>query len=74
MSICSWIVSGLKAIDPDDDLLAPIDARLAPGGGLLDAHLGHAGLDRLGHAAECLDLLDQELRFVATKLAVRLSR
>ena len=31
-------------------------------GGLLDAHLGNAGRDRLGHAAQLLDLGDVRLR------------
>jgi hypothetical protein len=39
-------------VDADDRLLAGIDLGLAAGGGLLDAHLRHAGLDGLGHAAE----------------------
>ena len=52
-------VVGLVLVDADDDLLAPVDAGLAPGGRLLDAQLGHARGDRLGHAAERLDLLDQ---------------
>ena len=37
---------------------AGIDARLRLGGGLLDAQLGDAGLDRLGHAAERFDFFD----------------
>ena len=44
-------------VDADDGLLARIDGGLAPGGGLLDAHLGQAGLDGLGHAAERFDFL-----------------
>ena len=35
-----------------------VDARLRARRRLLDAHLGQAGLDGLGHAAELLDLLD----------------
>ena len=46
------------AVDADDRLLAGVDARLGARGGLLDAHLGDAGLDRLRHAAGGLDLLD----------------
>ena len=46
-------------VDADDRLLARVDARLAPGGRLLDPHLRQAALDRLRHPAEFLDLLDQ---------------
>jgi hypothetical protein len=49
-------------VDADDGLLAGVDLGLAAGGGLLDAELGHAGLDGLGHAAELLDLLDDARR------------
>ncbi len=45
-------------VDADDGLLAAVDARLRARGRFLDAHLGNAGGDRLGHAAEPLDLLD----------------
>ena len=51
------LVDGV-AVDADDRLLAGVDAGLGAGRGLLDAHLGDAGLDRLGHAAGGLDLLD----------------
>ncbi len=43
-------------VDADDGLLAAVDARLRAGGGFLDAQLGDAGGDRLGHAAQALDL------------------
>ena len=56
-------------VDADHRLLAGIDARLGLGRGLLDAQLRNAGLDRLGHAAELLDLLD-----VAPGLARKLLR
>ena len=46
-------------LTPTIDLLAAVDARLAPGRGLLDAQLRHARLDGLRHAAELLDLLDE---------------
>ena len=49
-------------VDPDDRLLAAVDARLAPRRGLLDAQLRHPGLDRLGHPAHRLDLVDQRHR------------
>src|SRR5262249_42116990 len=39
-------------------VLAPFDTGLAARGGLLDAQLGHPGLDGLRHAAELLDLVD----------------
>ena len=45
-------------VDADDLLGAGVDARLGAGGGLLDAHLGDALLDGLGHAAGLLGLLD----------------
>src|SRR3546814_11325088 len=45
-------------VDADDGLPAGVDARLGTGRRLLDAHLRDAGLDRLGHAAVALDLLD----------------
>ncbi len=38
-------------VDADHRLAAGVDARLGAGGGLLDAQLRDAGLDRLGHAA-----------------------
>ena len=52
----------LELVDPDHDLLAAVNARLLAGGRLLDAELGHAGLDRLGHAAQRLDLVDELAR------------
>ena len=52
-------VLGHVLVDPDDDLLAPVDPGLAAGRALLDAQLGHAGGDGLGHAAQLLDLLDE---------------
>ena len=45
----------LILVDADDDLLAPFDAGLAAGRGFLDALLGHAFGDGLGHAAQRLD-------------------
>ena len=59
-------------VDADDRLLAAVDARLAPRRGFLDAQLGHAGLDRLGHAADRFDLVDQRHAAAATE-CVRLS-
>ena len=55
-------------LTPTIDLLAAVDARLAARRGLLDAQLRHARLDRLGHAAERLDLLDQLPRLVGEAL------
>ena len=49
---------GAILVDADHRLLAGIDARLRLRGGFLDAQLRQAGLDRLGHAAELLDLVD----------------
>jgi hypothetical protein len=42
----------LVAVDPDDGLLAAVDARLRLGRRFLDAHLRDAGFDGLGHAAK----------------------
>ena len=61
-------VARLVLVDADDDLLAPVDAGLAAGGGLLDAQLGHARGHRLGHAAQLLDLLDQRPGLVGQAL------
>ena len=57
MSISASSVDA-ELVDADDGLPAGVDARLRAGGGFLDAHLRDAGGDRLGHAAEPLDLLD----------------
>ena len=56
------LVGDLELVDADDGLRAGVDARLRAGRGLLDAHLGNAGGDRLGHAAQLLDLGDVRLR------------
>ena len=45
-------------VDADHLLGAGVDPGLGAGGGLLDAHLGDALLDGLGHAAGLLGLLD----------------
>ena len=42
----------------DDGLHARVDAGLSAGSRLLDAHLGHTGLDGFGHTSEFLYLLD----------------
>ena len=47
-----------EAIDADYDLSTGVDACLGPCRGLLDPPLGDSGLDRLGHAAEPVDLSD----------------
>ena len=56
-------LDGLVGVDPvlvdaDDRLAAGVDAGLRAGRGLLDAQLGDAVVDRLGHAAVLGDLLD----------------
>ena len=56
------ICLGLAGVDADQRLLAGIDARLRARRRFLDAHLRHALLDRRGHAAERLDLLDMGQR------------
>ena len=55
-------VLGPIGVDADQRLLAGIDARLGARGGLLDAQLRNAFLDRRGHAAQALDLLDMGKR------------
>jgi hypothetical protein len=56
-SVSSWSsVRETVLVDPDDHVLALVNPRLPRGGGLLDPLLGHAGGDRLGHAAQCVDL------------------
>ena len=52
------------SVDPDDHVLAAIDARRAGGGGFLDHRLGPAGRDRIGHAALGIDALDDLPGFV----------
>ena len=66
--------SSLEAVlvDADDDLVAPVDARLPARRGFLDAQLRHARLDRLRHAAERLDLLDELPRLVGEAVRERL--
>src|SRR5213592_3952746 len=51
------LLGQLELVHPDDHVLAPVDARLAARGRLLDAELGHPRLDRLRHPAHRLDLL-----------------
>ncbi len=51
------------AVDADDHRLAGVDLGRARRGGFLDAVLGQAFGDRLGHAAMRLDLLDQRPGF-----------
>ncbi|MCY1227896.1 hypothetical protein D9M72_401870 [compost metagenome] len=46
-------------VDPNDDLLALVDGGLATGRRLFDQSLRQPGIDRTGHAAHRLDLLDQ---------------
>ena len=52
-------IVGLVLVGPDDDLVALVDCRLAPRRGFFDAQFRHAALDRLCHAAQCLDLVDE---------------
>ena len=52
------LVDRLVLVDADHRLLAGVDPGLRLGGGFLDPQFRHAGLDRLRHAAELLDLLD----------------
>ena len=47
-----------QIVQTDDLLLAGVDVGLTAGGGFLDAHLGQAVVDGLGHAAQLLHLLD----------------
>ena len=52
------VARDLVLVDADDRLASGVDARLRPGGGLLDAHLRYASGDGLGHAAERFDFAD----------------
>src|SRR5690606_22981436 len=45
-------------VHADDGLETRVDPRLGARAGLFDAQLGDPGLDRLGHAAQALDLLE----------------
>jgi hypothetical protein len=63
------LVRGLEAVHPDDHLPPRVDPRLRARGGLLDAELGHASLDRLDHPAQRLDLVD--VRHRASREIVR---
>src|SRR3546814_16433636 len=56
------ILSGTVPVHANDDLLAAVDARLAPRGGLLDPQLRHAGFDGARHAAKLLYLRSEERR------------
>ena len=53
-----FLRAGPVAVDADHRLPAGVDPRLGAGGSFLDPQLGHPGLDRLGHAAEPIDLGD----------------
>ncbi len=57
------------AVDADDHRLAAVDPGGARRGGLLDPPLRHALRDRIGHAAERLDLLDQRPGLVGQLVA-----
>ena len=46
------------AVDAHDGVLAGVNLGLLAGGRLLNSHLGDAGLDGFGHAAQFLHLLD----------------
>ena len=46
-------------VDANDHLGAPVDPRLPRRRRLFDPQLGHSCRNSLGHAAHCLDLLDQ---------------
>ena len=50
-------------VHTDDGVFSLIDAGLPPGGRLLDAHLGHAGFNGAGHAAQLLDFVHDFFRF-----------
>ena len=58
----------LVFVDPDNDLFPAIDRRLTARRGFLDAQFRHAALDRSGHAAQCLDLLDQVHRRLGDRM------
>ncbi len=66
------VAVGPILVDADDDLFTLVDAGLATCGCLLDAQLRHPRLDRLGHAAELLDLVDELRRLVRERVRQRL--
>ena len=47
-----------RLVDTHDGVHVGVDTALLAGRSLFDAHLGHAALDGLGHAAELLHFLD----------------
>lgn len=64
------LLLGLVLVDPNNDLLARVDACLPCGGALLDAQLGHARLHRLGHATHRLHLVNQLTRRLCTRTRI----
>ena len=46
-------------VHADNDLLTPVDTRLAQRCGFFDTHFWHSGLHRTRHATHFLDLVDQ---------------
>ena len=68
------LVLQAELVDADNDLGARVDHGLAASGRLLDAELGHAALDGLGHATELLDLADDGQRRVLELVREALDR
>ncbi len=62
----------LVLVHAHDHGFAHVDAGLLGGGCRFNLQLGHAGGDRLGHAAQILDLVDNRLRIVHQLLGQRL--
>src|SRR5690606_33029385 len=60
------VIPGFRLIfvDPDDGLLPAVDAGLSAGSRLLDTHLRHPALDRLGHAAHLFHFGDELARLL----------
>mmetsp|Transcript_63206 Transcript_63206/g.131481 ORF Transcript_63206/g.131481 Transcript_63206/m.131481 type:complete len:421 (+) Transcript_63206:135-1397(+) len=58
----------LELVHANNNINARVEARLLARGTLLDPHLGHARLHGLGHATQCLNLLDHRERRVVEVL------
>ena len=59
-------------VDPDNHVAAAVDRRLFLGRRFLDTQLRHTGFDRLGHAPQRFDLVEDLLRFFNQRCGQRL--
>ena len=62
----------LEFVDADDHVLAAVHARLPPRRRFLDAQLGNAGFDRLGHAAHRFHFIDDRFGMRCQRMRQRL--